>query len=136
MNNMYRHETAIEVRGYELDSFGHVNNSVYLNYIEEARWQFCREKILLNNQGKYVFKEGIFFIVVETNIKYISELINFDKIKIESFYECDGDFIIADYIINNFYNNKKVAVAKSKMVCVDKARLVHSIPQYVKNILS
>jgi len=25
------------VRGYELDSFGHVNHAVYLNYFEEAR---------------------------------------------------------------------------------------------------
>ena len=23
------------VRGYELDSFGHVNNAVYLNYLEQ-----------------------------------------------------------------------------------------------------
>jgi acyl-CoA thioester hydrolase len=32
----------IEVRGYELDSFGHVNHSVYLNYLEHARWK-CLE---------------------------------------------------------------------------------------------
>ena len=25
-----------DVRGYELDSFGHVNNAVYNNYMEEA----------------------------------------------------------------------------------------------------
>lgn len=30
-------ETAIRVRSYELDAFGHVNHAVYLNYFEEAR---------------------------------------------------------------------------------------------------
>lgn len=29
--------TELVVRSYELDSFGHVNNAVYLNYLEAAR---------------------------------------------------------------------------------------------------
>ena len=32
------------VRGYELDSFGHVNNAVYLNYLEQARWEMFLER--------------------------------------------------------------------------------------------
>ena len=31
-------ETRITCRPYELDSFGHINHSVYLNYFEQARW--------------------------------------------------------------------------------------------------
>lgn len=31
------HETAIEVRSYELDMLGHVNNAVFLNWLEQAR---------------------------------------------------------------------------------------------------
>lgn len=31
------HETAIEVRSYELDILGHVNNAVFLNWLEQAR---------------------------------------------------------------------------------------------------
>jgi YbgC/YbaW family acyl-CoA thioester hydrolase len=33
----------IEVRGYELDSFGHVNHAVYVSYMEHARWVLLRE---------------------------------------------------------------------------------------------
>jgi YbgC/YbaW family acyl-CoA thioester hydrolase len=33
-------ESRFRVRGYELDSFGHVNNAVYLNYLEAARGEF------------------------------------------------------------------------------------------------
>lgn len=33
------HTCTIHVRSYELDSFGHVNHAVYLNYFEHARFQ-------------------------------------------------------------------------------------------------
>jgi acyl-CoA thioester hydrolase len=31
------HEKTIEIRWRDLDAFGHVNNAVYLNYLEEVR---------------------------------------------------------------------------------------------------
>lgn len=37
------HHCPIEVRGYELDSFGHVNHAVYWSYLEHARWLFLKE---------------------------------------------------------------------------------------------
>ena len=33
------HRTEVSVRSYELDSFGHVNHAVFLNYFEYARFQ-------------------------------------------------------------------------------------------------
>jgi YbgC/YbaW family acyl-CoA thioester hydrolase len=34
----------LEVRGYELDSFGHVNHAVYLSYLEHARWKLLEQE--------------------------------------------------------------------------------------------
>jgi acyl-CoA thioester hydrolase len=31
------------VRTYECDSYGHVNNAVYLQYLEYARWQYLKD---------------------------------------------------------------------------------------------
>jgi acyl-CoA thioester hydrolase len=31
------HEKSIEIRWRDMDAYGHVNNAVYLNYLEEAR---------------------------------------------------------------------------------------------------
>ncbi|MFN7685358.1 MAG: acyl-CoA thioesterase [Oligoflexia bacterium] len=36
----WHHQCRIFVRGYELDSYRHVNHAVYLNYLEHARWEF------------------------------------------------------------------------------------------------
>jgi YbgC/YbaW family acyl-CoA thioester hydrolase len=35
---------TIEVRGYELDSFGHVNHAIYISYLEHARWKLLEEE--------------------------------------------------------------------------------------------
>jgi YbgC/YbaW family acyl-CoA thioester hydrolase len=41
MGKTFRH--TLDVRGYELDGYGHVNNAVYLNYLESARWALLKE---------------------------------------------------------------------------------------------
>jgi YbgC/YbaW family acyl-CoA thioester hydrolase len=41
--------TTHRVRSYELDSFGHVNNAVFLNYLEYARAEYLLQKGLSFN---------------------------------------------------------------------------------------
>lgn len=56
------HEIAVEVRSYELDSFGHVNHAVFLNYFEFARFQalaaagFGPEVLLAEGMGIHVVR--------------------------------------------------------------------------------
>jgi acyl-CoA thioester hydrolase len=37
------HTCTLTVRSYECDSYGHVNNAVYLNYLEFARHAYLRD---------------------------------------------------------------------------------------------
>jgi acyl-CoA thioester hydrolase len=37
------HSCALIVRSYECDAYGHVNNAVYLNYLEYARHAYLRD---------------------------------------------------------------------------------------------
>jgi acyl-CoA thioester hydrolase len=37
------HETRIRIRWRDMDAYGHVNNAVYLNYLEEARDAFVQK---------------------------------------------------------------------------------------------
>ena len=37
------HEARIRIRWHDMDAYGHVNNAVYLNYLEEARDAFVQK---------------------------------------------------------------------------------------------
>jgi len=57
---------TIKVRGYHLDVYGHVNNTRYLEFLEEARWTI-KEKYF---DFPETHNEGFGFVVVNTNINY------------------------------------------------------------------
>lgn len=48
----YRFSKAIEVRFRDCDPYGHVNNSVYLTYLETARFAYWREVVGLPGPGE------------------------------------------------------------------------------------
>ncbi|MFJ2393135.1 MULTISPECIES: acyl-CoA thioesterase [unclassified Streptomyces] len=61
----------VTVRGYETDVLGHLNQSVYLQYAEHARW--C----LLDKAGidqAALIAKGVGPVVLETTIRYLREL--------------------------------------------------------------
>ena len=61
-------ETEVVVRSYDLDSFGHVNHAVYLNYLEAGRFDALREGGLSravmteNGWGVYVVRLAIDYL--------------------------------------------------------------------------
>ncbi|MFT2019849.1 acyl-CoA thioesterase [Streptomyces sp. 796.1] len=69
----------ITVRGYETDSQGHLNMSVYLQYAEHARWA------LLEAAGisqVAMLEAGIGPVNLETTIKYLRELRAGDEVEV------------------------------------------------------
>ena len=45
--------TAIKVRGYHADLYGHVNNARYLELLEEARWNHFENSV--DKEGRRIF---------------------------------------------------------------------------------
>jgi acyl-CoA thioester hydrolase len=41
----FRHRTRIDVRFRDVDAFGHVNNAVFLSYVEQARVRYLSEAL-------------------------------------------------------------------------------------------
>lgn len=76
----------ITVRGYELDINGHLNQAVYLQYAEHARWELLRESGL---PGEKLVAAGIGPVVLETTIKYLRELHLGDEVTVS----CEFEFI-------------------------------------------
>jgi len=61
-----KHLHTIKVRGFHTDMFGHVNNARYLEFLEEARWEFLEHHMDYNKWEKL----GNAFIVANINISY------------------------------------------------------------------
>ena len=120
------------VRGYELDSFGHVNNAVYLNYLEQARWEIMERLDLL----EYFKETGSFLIVTESRIKYIHELNIFDKALVETSMQRSGFFVEFRQHIFMRDNRRKIAKASAKCLFVDKDRNPLDIPDQLKSFLA
>lgn len=79
MAKTYR--TPIEVRGYELDSFGHVNHAMYVSYFEHARWK------MLNAEGvtlETFQKHKRWPVIASIEIQYLRPTYMGDALVVES----------------------------------------------------
>ena len=132
---MYVHETEVQVRGYELDSFGHVNNAVYLNYLELDRWNVFYENGFISDKEGNRIKGGLFPVVIETNIRYLREMVLFDEVVIKGTYWCENSYVINKSVLFNKRTKERVAVSTAKLLFVDENRLIYDIPEEIKKLL-
>lgn len=72
-------QVRIGVRGYELDVLGHVNQAVYLQYAEHARWECLRAAGI---PMEALRAAGVMPVVLETTIRYHRELRHGDEVDV------------------------------------------------------
>ena len=79
LNEVFEYE--IVIKECHLDSFGHVNNAVYVQLYEEARWDF----ITKNGFGLEVIqKDQVCPVLLDLSVKFRREIKNREIIKIHS----------------------------------------------------
>jgi acyl-CoA thioester hydrolase len=127
-----RHSTySLTVRGYELDSFGHVNNSVYLQYAETALWNFFKVNGLLD----IIVDEGLFPVVLESSQRYIHELKLLDDVRIDTEMSCTGGIVSYKHNIINKNTGLVACRVSGKLAYVNKERMICDIPVAVRECL-
>ena len=62
-----KHTSKLVVRSYECDSYGHVNNAVYLNYLEFGRMEYLHA---INFDYKGIVAAGYCLYVTHIDIYY------------------------------------------------------------------
>lgn len=112
-----------EVRGHELDSFGHVNNAVYLNYYEQARWHIMKKLGLID----FFQNNGGFLVVIKADLKFVRELKLLEQATVITTFTIQGFFVHFKQEIRNV-QNERVNVANIKCILVDKNRQPADIP--------
>lgn len=74
----------VTVRGYETDVQGHLNQSVYINYAEHARWSLLQAAGI--SQAGLIGK-GVGPVALETTIRYKRELLAGDEVDVTCAFE-------------------------------------------------
>jgi acyl-CoA thioester hydrolase len=74
--------TKFKVRSYECDPYGHVNNAVYLNYMEFARMSALFEK---GFSAEKIKEKGYLVFVKKIDIEYRLPLYQDDEITVKTF---------------------------------------------------
>jgi len=72
----YPFEAPVAVRYNDVDSYGHVNNAVYVSYLEEARVAFFRDVIGVRGATDFGF------IVARVEVDYLRPLQLFDALRV------------------------------------------------------
>ncbi|MFC8068017.1 acyl-CoA thioesterase [Streptomyces sp. NPDC057074] len=74
----------VTVRGYETDTQGHLNQAVYLNYAEHARWSLLDAAGI--RQADLVAR-GVGPVALETTIRFQRELLAGDEVEVTCAFE-------------------------------------------------
>ena len=71
-------ESNFDIRTFHTDGFGHVNNARYLEFLEEARWQFADRIGLIG-----LLKESnMGFIIMDLRIRFRAPVVEGDQIAV------------------------------------------------------
>jgi acyl-CoA thioester hydrolase len=125
-------EYKFSARGYELDSYGHVNHAVYLNYFEQARWDLFREADLLDQLNQ----DELLVVVIEVNVRYSREINMFDEMIINTEVVQEAPYLVFHQKMHFVSSGLKACTATVKAIFMEKGRLVRDVPASVIQKLS
>jgi len=109
-------QTTIKVRGYHLDVYQHVNNARYLEFLEEARWQWLEEADAFN----WLQQQQLAFVVVNININYRRPAVLGDVLAIDSeMRQLNGKSGVITQRVTLAGSETLVADAALTFVCID-----------------
>ncbi len=115
----------MEVRDYELDSQGIVNNSIYFNYFEHARHKFLQARGV---DFSFLQENGIDPVVVRAEIDYLVSLRSTDQFMVHLRWEQKGR-------MRTVFHQEITRVSDSKLMTRAKfivATLVNKKPAHAK----
>lgn len=119
---------SFEVRDYELDFQGIVNNSVYLNYLEHTRHRYLYERGI-DMTGLH--DQGIDLVVTRIEMDYKHSLRSRDRFMVTVEVYREGNLrIVFDQKIIRQPDEKLVLKAKTTGVC-----LLHGKPARPQDVL-
>ncbi len=111
------HTTYIKVRGYHLDVYQHVNNARYLEFLEDARWEYLEE----SGDIEHFQALGLAWVIVNINISYRASATMGQTLQIETHLSKVGNkSSVFHQIIKVDGTDKVIAEADITFVVLDQ----------------
>ena len=110
--------------GYELDSYNHINNAVYLNYFEHGRWEYFREFGLYD----FLKQNDNLPVVTDIHIRYQREIRLFDLLHLESFCFHSKPYLVFQQKIINQRTQTTSARATTKLIFIGSDKIAQDVP--------
>lgn len=113
---MEGHIMEINVKAEDIDALDHVNNLVYINYLEKARLAWYKE---IGVNLKELIKQGQAIVLRNLNISYINEARIGDQLTIQTVPLQRGktSFVLKQHIYNQ--HQEKITEAETVTVMID-----------------
>ena len=123
----------VEARSYELDPYGHLNNAVFINWLEHGRLCFLRDRG--ESYTSIPARFGVHVVVVRQEVDYRAQIQLGDRLTVTSRIERFGksSFTFAQAIA--FGDGRAAADARVTMVCVGPGDKPLAMPEDLRAIL-
>lgn len=79
-----KHSTEIQVRFSDLDAYGHVNNAMYLSYLEICRVEMIHDLFMRD------MKRNIQYLLIEVQLKYLQPVLLSDRLIVDAWWSDVG----------------------------------------------
>jgi len=122
----------VEARSYELDPYGHLNNSVYVNWLEHGRLCYLRDRG--ESYTSLPEKFGVHIVVVRQEVDYRVEVNLGDRLEIRTSVEHFGRTSFRFHHEIRFPDGRIACNAKVTMVCTRDGRSTR-IPDELRAVL-
>ena len=114
--NQFKFHTPIVVSYSDIDAQWHVNNKVFLSYIETARFQYLQAAHLFSGES---FLE-VPFIVADVHVKYLAPIEYTDPVMVSMGITRIGNkSLTMEYVISSPDGSRVYATAETVMVTYD-----------------
>ena len=123
MSDKYVYETRMEVRDYECDIEGIVNNANYLHYLEHTRHRFLRQAGL---SFAALHQRGVYAVVARMDLRYKSPLRCDDNLISRLWIEKQGIRYVFHQDIFREADEALCLKATVELVCLVNGKLANS----------
>ncbi|MEM8884905.1 MAG: thioesterase family protein [Planctomycetota bacterium] len=125
--------TNFEARSYELDPYGHLNNAVYVNWLEQGRLDYLRARG--ESYTSIPDRLGVWVVVVRQELDYRAQVEMGDRLALTTQIEHLGNSSFRFDQRLRFEDGRAACDAKVTMVCVDGAGKSAPMPAELRGLL-